>query len=66
MFSLPKKIAMVVVGGSFILCAVDEEQDFSAYSARDALGYKVFYPLRFNSKRVTLKNWDARERLFLD
>ena len=46
-------------------CVVDEEQTSSQRSARNALGYKVFYPLRFNTKQVRLKNWDARERVFL-
>jgi hypothetical protein len=57
---------MDVVGGSFILCAVDEEKISSQRSARNAHGYKIFYPLRFNTKQVRLKNWDARDRLFLN
>lgn len=57
---------MDVVGCPCILCVVDEEQDFVARPAGGALGYKVFYLLRFNTKQVRLENWDERERLFLN
>jgi hypothetical protein len=57
---------MDVVGDPFILCVVDEAQGSFARPAEGTLGYKVFYLLRFNSKQVRLKNWDARDRLFLN
>ena len=46
-------------------CVVDEEKILSSAPRGTPFAYKLFYRLRFNTKEVRLKNWDARERVFL-